>query len=99
SSGEGIANGTPDALIVAFAREMRWAMVASGTRNAFAIWGVVRPPTARRVRAIADAAVRAGWQHMNRRRRLSSAALASVDAGSWNATRAPRLARDASLRF
>ena len=48
--GEGSRNGTPDALIVRFAREIRWAIVASGTRKALAIWAVVSPPTARSVR-------------------------------------------------
>ena len=40
---------------VAFARLMRWAIVASGTRNAAAISRVVSPPTARRVSGIAVA--------------------------------------------
>ena len=43
-----------DALIACFARLMRCAIVGSGTRNAFAISPVVRPPTARSVSAIAD---------------------------------------------
>jgi hypothetical protein len=34
------------------ARLIRWAIVASGTRNAAAIWAVLRPPTARKVSAI-----------------------------------------------
>ena len=42
------------------ARLIRWAMVDSGTRNAFAISAVVRPPTARSVSAIAEAGVSAG---------------------------------------
>ena len=40
--------------MLCLARLMRWAMVASGTRNALAIWAVVRPPTARSVRAMAE---------------------------------------------
>ena len=44
----------PEDLIVCFARLIRCAIVASGTRNAFAISAVVRPPTARSVSAIAD---------------------------------------------
>ena len=60
---------------------MRWAIVASETRNARATWAVVRPPTARRVKAIAEAAVNAGWQHMNRTIRVSSSSAAGVDAG------------------
>jgi hypothetical protein len=43
-----------------FARLIRCAMVASGTRNALAISAVDRPPTDRNVSAIAEAAVRAG---------------------------------------
>ena len=44
---------------------MRWAIVASGTRNALAISAVVRPPTARRVSASCDGADSDGWQHRN----------------------------------
>ena len=44
---------------------MRWAIVASGTRNARAIWAVVRPPTARSVSATCEAGESAGWQHRN----------------------------------
>ena len=40
--------------MVLLARLIRWAIVASGTRNALAISAVVRPPTARSVNAIAD---------------------------------------------
>ena len=42
--------------MVCLARLIRWAMVASGTRKALAISAVFRPPTARKVRAMAD-----GW--------------------------------------
>ena len=45
--------------MVCFARLMRWAMVASGTRKAPAISAVVSPPTARKVRAIAEASLSA----------------------------------------
>ena len=55
-----------------FALLIRWAMVASSTRNAFAISAVVNPPTARSVSAIAEAGVSDGWQHMNSTSRLSS---------------------------
>ena len=48
----GPVSGTPLALMDCLARLIRWAMVASGTRNAAAICAVVRPPTARRVSAI-----------------------------------------------
>ena len=53
-------SGTPLSLIACLARLIRWAMVASGTRNAAAICAVVRPPTARRVSAIWLGADRAG---------------------------------------
>ena len=55
-----MVNATFDALIVPFARLIRCAIVASGTRNAFAISVVVRPPTARSVSAMADDGVSAG---------------------------------------
>ena len=58
--------------MVCLARLIRWAMVASGTRKARAISAVFRPPTARRVSAMADAGVSAGWQHMNSRMSVSS---------------------------
>ena len=63
----GSANGVPAALIVSFARLIRCAIVASGTRNARAISAVVRPPTARSVSAICEARESAGWQHRNSR--------------------------------
>ena len=56
----------------AFARLIRCAIVASGTRNARAISAVVRPPTARSVSGIADPGVSDGWQHRNRRTSESS---------------------------
>ena len=62
----------PDSLMVCFARLMRCAIVASGTKNALAISAVVKPPTARSVKAIAEEGVRAGWQHMKRRTSVSS---------------------------
>ena len=70
------ARRTPCTL--ALARLMRWAIVASGTRNAAAISRVVRPPTARSVSGMAAAGVSDGWQHMNIRISVSS----SPDAGS-----------------
>ena len=53
-------NGTADDLMLCFARLIRCAIVASGTRKAFAISAVVSPPTARSVSAIADDGVSAG---------------------------------------
>ena len=58
--------------MVCLARLIRWAIVASGTKNALAISAVVKPPIARKVSAIADAVLRAGWQHMNRSTSVSS---------------------------
>ena len=58
--------------MLALARLIRCAMVASGTRNAAAISAVVRPPTARRVSASCDGADSAGWQHRNSRVSVSS---------------------------
>ncbi len=58
--------------MLCLARLIRWAMVASGTRNARAISAVVKPPTARNVSAIAEAGLNAGWQHINRRTNVSS---------------------------
>ena len=64
--------------MLCFARLIRCAIVASGTRNAFAISAVVRPPTARSVSAIADADDSAGWQHMNSRTSVSSGSIAGL---------------------
>jgi hypothetical protein len=66
------ANRMPSLLMLCLARLMRWAIVASGTRNALAISAVVRPPTARRVRASCEGTDKAGWQHRNRRVSVSS---------------------------
>ena len=72
SSLVGRRKGTPEALMVCLARLIRWAIVASGTRNALAISAVVNPPTARNVRAMADDEVSELWQHMKSRMRVSS---------------------------
>ena len=72
SSGCGSRNGSPEASMLRFAREIRCAIVASSTRNALAISDVVKPPTARSVRAIAEAGVSAGWQHMKSTVNVSS---------------------------
>ncbi len=58
--------------MLCLARLMRCAMVASGTRNAWAISAVVKPPTARRVSAIAEGGVSAGWHDMNSSSNVSS---------------------------
>ena len=93
----GIPKGSPEATIRPLAREIRWAIVASGTRNAFATSAVVSPPTARRVNAIAEAGVSAGWQHRKRTIKVSSSSYASVETSS-SATRVSRCRRDWSLR-
>ena len=46
----------PAALMRCLARLIRWAIVASGTRNARAISAVVSPATARNVSASCDGA-------------------------------------------
>ena len=58
--------------MLCLARLIRCAIVASGTRNAWAISAVVKPPTARNVSAIAEAGVNEGWQHMKSRMSVSS---------------------------
>ena len=55
-----MANGSALRRMACLARVMRRVMVASGTRNARAISPVVRPPTARKARAICDEAEIAG---------------------------------------
>ncbi len=82
--------------MLCLARLIRWAIVASGTRNARAISAVVKPPTARNVNAIAEAGVNAGWQHMKRRTSVSSSCGAvSMAVGSvlWAASSATSLSR------
>ena len=90
-------NGTPEASMRCFARLMRCAIVASPTRNALAISAVVSPPTARSVRAIAEAGVSAGWQHMKSRISVSSwSGISPADAPSSEASSRDR--RERSLR-
>ena len=62
----------PASRIFFLARTSRWASVGSGTRNARAISGVVRPPSVRRVSAIADSGASAGWQQVKISRSWSS---------------------------
>ena len=68
----GTRNGMFAALILAFARVMRRAIVVSGTRNARAISSTVRPPSSRSVRATRASAGSAGWQQVKISRRRSS---------------------------
>ncbi len=81
-----------------FARLMRCAIVASGTRKAAAISGVVSPPTARRVSAIAEVELSAGWQQRKRSSSVSSASTASTPSGSSVAASSSRRLRAPSLR-
>ena len=103
----GRVSGMPLSLMVRLARLIRWAMVASGTRNAAAICAVVSPPTARRVSAIWLGADSAGWQQPNSRASESSrpvpgpasaAGLSSSACGVATATWSSRRRRDCSLR-
>lgn len=99
AAGTGNPNGSSDALTLALARLIRWAVVVSGTRNAVAISRVVRPPTARRVSGIADAGVSDGWQHMNMRTNVSSwPEVASGGAIDQEAAMSSRRRRASSLR-
>ena len=63
-----------------FARLIRCAIVASGTKKASAISRVDRPPTARRVSAICEAGESTGWQHQNSRSSVSS----PCSVGPWS---------------
>ncbi len=107
SRSSGMRNSVPVALMRCLARLIRWAMVVSGTMKARAISAVVRPPTQRRVRAMADAGDRAGWQHRNSTVSVSSWSAASSlsaggavrrSAGICRATRSSRRRRACSLR-
>ena len=75
------------------ARLILAAIVASGTRNARAISAVVRPPTARSVRAVWEAAVSVGWQHRNSRTSVSSVPGTSSGGTSVAVGRLPLAAR------
>ena len=71
--GSGTVSEIPAVTILRLARTIRWASVVSLARNARAIWGVVRPTTARRVSASRASGASAGWQHAK-----SSASRSSV---------------------
>ena len=74
------------ALILAFARVIRWPMVDSCTRKAREISGTVRPPTMRRVSATRASGARAGWQHVKIRRSRSSSIAPRGSGGSSSYT-------------
>ncbi|WP_368073153.1 hypothetical protein [Streptomyces sp. SolWspMP-sol7th] len=98
----------PSFLICCLAREMRRLIDACGTMKARAISSVVSPPTARRVSATCEDCVSTGWQHMNRRIRVSSSAettssssgagASDASGSAIDATVASRARRAASLR-
>ena len=89
--------------IFRFARTSRWAMVASGTRNARAISGVDRPPSSRSVSATRASGASAGWQQVKISRRRSSCTGPSSGgtspAGCSSAAWACRSSRTASRRW
>ena len=72
SAPRGTSNGTCASDSARLARTMRWATVASGTRNARAISAVASPPSRRSVSATRASVARIGWQAVNMRRRRSS---------------------------
>ncbi len=97
SSAGGISNVAPAALMCCLARLMRCAIVDSGTRKAWAISAVVRPPTARKVSASCDGADSVGWQHRNSSVSVSSAA-GAAQASSAAGARAASTGRSAASR-
>src|SRR5487761_1357582 len=84
-SDAGIWEGIPAVAILRLALTIRFATVGSGTRKARAISSVVRPTTARRVRAICASRRSAGWQQVKIRRNRSSGSRSGVSgrAASW----------------
>src|SRR5881628_2173071 len=76
------------ARILALARTSRCAMVGAGTRNAFAISSVERPPSVRSVRATCASVASAGWQHVKIRRSRSSGTGASSSSANSSMCRA-----------
>src|SRR5258708_3791696 len=92
-------NSAPLALMRCFARLMRWATVASGSRNAPAISAVLGPPTARKVSATCETVVSDGWQHSSIRVSVSSlSAIGSTSTGASTATLSSRRRRADSFR-
>ena len=63
-------------------------MVGAGTRNAFAISSVERPPSVRSVRATCASVASAGWQHVKIRRSRSSGTGASSSSANSSMCRA-----------
>ena len=81
----GTRSGMPASRIFRFARTSRCASVGSGTRNARAISGVVRPPTRLSVSATCASAASAGWQHAKISSSRSSGIAVSSSSGSCSA--------------
>ena len=98
SSSGGSSNRAPASLIVCLARLIRWAIVASGTRKAFAISAVVRPPTARSVSASCDGTDSAGWQQRNSSVSVSSRSAIGPGSGTSRRVTSSRRRRALSLR-
>ncbi len=84
--------------MLALARPMRCAIVASGTSNARAISAVLSPPTARRVSASCEGTDSAGWQQRNRSGSVSSPPVGAGGGGSSARTASSRRWRACSLR-
>ena len=82
SAGSGIRSGIPAAPILRLARTIRCATVGSALSVARAICAVVRPHTARRVRASCASGESAGWQHPNSSGSRSSASASPAAIGS-----------------
>lgn len=83
---------------VRLARTMRWATVASGTRKARAISGVVRPPSSRRVSAVRASADSTGWQVVKTSLSRSSSMSSGSDGSSGGAVSDRSRPISASLR-
>ena len=82
SAAVGASKRAPAPRRVAFARLIRCAMVASGTRNPAAICAVVSPATARRVRATCELSLSAGWAQSSSICTVSSSCGSASAAGS-----------------
>ena len=89
----------PASRIFRLARTIRWASVASGTRKARAISGVVRPPRVRSVRATRASSASAGWQQVKMSRRRSSARRLSLPRRTVDSVPAATRPRSISTSF
>src|SRR3954471_3995474 len=80
SAAAGTSNGARAAASVRLARTIRWATVASPTRNARAISAVLSAPTSRSVSATRASVESTGWQAMKIRLSRSSPMSSSIAA-------------------